>query len=113
MQIVGNLVVALAGVLVVVVARGTATGRIGRNAFAGIRTKRSMADDESWRTVHRGAQPWMIAGGAIMTMAGLIALAVPDKAASAIVVGGGVLLTLVLTVLGTLIGLRALSRRTL
>lgn len=35
-----------------VVARLAADGRIPRNRFAGIRTKRSMADDQSWLTVH-------------------------------------------------------------
>lgn len=112
MDIVGELVIAAAGVLVVVVGRLTATGRIGRNAFAGIRTKRTMADDESWRIVHRGAQPWMIAAGAALTLAGLVALAVPDEAVSAIVIGAGTVLAIVLTLLGTFTGLRALNERT-
>lgn len=112
MEIVGEFVIVAAGVLVVVIGRLTATGRIGRNAFAGIRTKRTMADDESWRIVHRGAQPWMIAAGAVLTLAGLVALAVPDEAASAIVIGASTVLAIVLTLLGTFAGLRALSERT-
>ncbi|RSN68391.1 hypothetical protein DMH08_11130 [Actinomadura sp. WAC 06369] len=113
MDILGELVVALAGVLVVVIGRLTATGRIGRNAFAGIRTKRTMADEESWRIAHRGAQPWMIAGGLLLALSGVVALAVPDPAASAVTIGVGTGLALVLTVLGTVTGLRALNNRTL
>ncbi|OLT37854.1 hypothetical protein BJF79_28790 [Actinomadura sp. CNU-125] len=113
MLIVSNLVIAAAGVLVVVVGRGTATGRIGRNEFAGIRTKRSMADDESWTIVHRGAQPWMVAGGAVMVLTGVISAAVPGEAASAITMGGGVVITIVCTLLGVRSGHRSLANRTL
>ncbi|MEV5826298.1 SdpI family protein [Spirillospora sp. NPDC052242] len=113
MEIVGELVIVAAGVLVIVIGRLTATGRIGRNPFAGIRTKRTMADAESWRIVHRGAQPWTIAAGAVLALVGLIALVVPDEAASAIVIGVGTGLAIVLTLLGTFTGLRALNERTL
>lgn len=110
-MIVGGLVIVVAGVLIVAVARGTATGRIGRNHFAGIRTKRSMADDESWTIVHRGAQPWMIAGGAVLVVAGAVAAAVPGEPASAIIIGAGAVIMLACTLLGVLTGHRALSER--
>ncbi|QFG26883.1 SdpI family protein [Actinomadura sp. WMMB 499] len=110
-MIVGEFVIVAAGILVAAVARGTATGRIGRNHFAGIRTKRSMADDESWTIVHRGAQPWMIAGGALIVLSGAIAAAVPAEPASAIVIGAGVVIALACTLAGVLAGHRALSER--
>ena len=111
MAVVGELIIVAAGVLVTVIGRLTATGRIGRNNFAGIRSKRSMADDESWTIVHRGAQPWMLAGGVMIILSGVIAAAVPAETASAIIVGVGVALVMVCTVLGTLAGHRALSNR--
>ncbi|MFD0903616.1 SdpI family protein [Actinomadura sediminis] len=111
MPIFAGVMIAAAGVLVAVVGRLTATGRIGRNAFAGIRTRRSMADDESWAIVHRAAQPWMIAGGAVMVLTGGVAAAVPGEAAAAIVVGAGVGVAVVLTLLGTFTGHRELRNR--
>jgi uncharacterized membrane protein len=100
-----------AGVLLVVVGRMTADGRIPRNQFAGIRTKQSMADDEAWLTVHRAARPWMIGAGAALVVAGAVALAVPSQLVGSAAAGAGAILTAVLALRGTAAGHAALRRR--
>ncbi|MGI5327472.1 SdpI family protein [Actinomadura nitritigenes] len=100
-----------AGVLLVVVGKLTADGRIPRNQFAGIRTKRSMADDRSWLTVHQAARPWMIAAGAVLALAGVLALAVPSELAASLAAGIGAILTAILALRGTAAGHAALRRR--
>jgi uncharacterized membrane protein len=99
-----------AGVLLVVVGVLAADGRIPRNQFAGIRTRRSMADDRSWLTVHRAARPWMIAAGAVLVLAGVLALAVPSEFAAPLSAGIGGILAAVLVLRGTAAGHAALRR---
>ncbi|MEU6754050.1 SdpI family protein [Spirillospora sp. NPDC046719] len=100
-----------AGALLVVVGVLAADGRIPRNQFAGIRTKRSMADDQSWLTVHRAARPWMIGAGAVLAVAGVLALAVPSELAGSLSAGIGAILTAILALRGTAAGHAALRRR--
>lgn len=99
------------GALLVVVGKMTADGRIPRNQFAGIRTKRSMADDQSWLTVHRAAQPWMIGSGLVLVLAGVVALVVPWEPAASAAAGIGAVLTGILALKGTAAGHAALRRR--
>ncbi|MFB4295562.1 SdpI family protein [Actinomadura sp. NTSP31] len=100
-----------AGALLAVVGELTAGGRIGRNHFAGIRTRQSMSDDESWLTVHRAARPWMLGAGIVLAVAGVVALAVPSQLAASASAGIGAVLTGVLALKGTAAGHAALRRR--
>ena len=101
-------------VLLAVVARLTATGRIKRNAYGGIRTKASMADDESWLIVHKAAQPWMFASAAALLAAGVGAfIAGSNDAAIGIVSLVGALFCAVFAFAGTAAGRRAVARRDL
>lgn len=45
----------LIGLLVWVVARAAASGRLGRNGVVGIRTRATQASDEAWRAAHAAA----------------------------------------------------------
>ncbi|MGP4023566.1 SdpI family protein [Actinomadura sp. 3N407] len=69
---IAGIMLACSGVLVGVIVTLAAGGRVTRNRIAGIRTRRSMADDESWLVVHRRALPWSYAAGAAM-VAGAVA----------------------------------------
>ena len=52
-----------AGVLIVWMARATASGRLKRNQFAGIRLPSTMASDSAWLAAHvRAKRPTEIAG---------------------------------------------------
>ncbi|NVI89819.1 SdpI family protein [Actinomadura sp. BRA 177] len=111
MNIATGLILVAAGVLVVVVGRLTATGRIGRNNLVGIRTARSKADDESWLIVHRAAQPWMIGGGVALAVGGVVAAAAEPARTAAVIVGA--VLLVVLVIAGTVAGHAALRHRDL
>lgn len=44
------------GVLLIWMARAAASGRLGRNSFAGIRLATTMASDEAWLVAHQRAK---------------------------------------------------------
>ncbi|MFJ6697454.1 SdpI family protein [Streptomyces sp. NPDC091272] len=98
----------LTGLGLVVVGRIGATGLLRRNALVGIRTARSTASDEAWRSVHRTAAPWLYAAGAVPLAA---AVAMPFIGHPAVLVGvalGSLALLLVLLALGVRRATRAL-----
>lgn len=108
MNVVVGAVLILSGLLVAVVGRRAATGRLGRNHLAGIRTKRSMADDASWRAVHLAAEPWMLAAGMALVLAGAAAAAIRSDAVLAAVSVGGAVLCAVLVLAASAVGHAAL-----
>jgi hypothetical protein len=67
-----RLVLLAADILVVFVALGCASGRIGVNQLAGIRTRNVMASDEAWRVGHKAAIPATLIGSGVA--AGLISI---------------------------------------
>nr|WP_167405809.1 SdpI family protein [Sphaerisporangium cinnabarinum] len=103
------LVLAGAGLLLVWCARATASGRIGRNQVAGIRTATTLASDDAWRTAHRAARPLSEAAGWVLVVAAPVLLLV-DDAAGLVVVLVATGLTLALTVGGLVVGTRAVRR---
>ncbi|MGB2556453.1 MULTISPECIES: SdpI family protein [Cellulosimicrobium] len=103
------LVLAGAGLLLVWCARATASGRIGRNQVAGIRTATTLASDDAWRTAHRTARPLSEAAGWVLVAAAPVLLLV-DDAAGLVVVLVATGLALALTVGGLVVGTRAVRR---
>ncbi|MGW6266069.1 SdpI family protein [Cellulosimicrobium funkei] len=103
------LVLAGAGLLLVWCARATASGRIGRNQVAGIRTATTLASDDAWRTAHRAARPLSEAAGWVLVAAAAVLLLV-DDAAGLVVVLVATGLALALTVGGLVVGTRAVRR---
>ncbi|MFD6029606.1 SdpI family protein [Cellulosimicrobium funkei] len=103
------LVLAGAGLLLVWCARATASGRIGRNQVAGIRTATTLASDDAWRTAHRAARPLSEAAGWVLVAAAPVLLLV-DDAAGLVVVLVATGLALALTVGGLVVGTRAVRR---
>ncbi|GAB2828215.1 SdpI family protein [Streptomyces daliensis] len=86
-RVVLALVLGASGVLVGVSGWLGAGERLRRNPVVGIRTRRSLASDEAWRTVHRFAAPWFYASGAALVLGGV---------GAAVVGNGGAFLTLAL-----------------
>jgi uncharacterized membrane protein len=73
-RIVVLVVMAGSGVLLVWVARATASGRLKRNPIAGLRLPSTMVSDEAWLAAHvRAKRSTMLAGFASMA-SGLFAL---------------------------------------
>lgn len=95
------------GGLLIYVARATASGRIGRNAYFGIRTTATMNSDDAWLAAHRaGRTPTEAAGWCSAAIGGLLIL-VWSPAQLAIVCGIGAVGMLVLTIWGAVRGVRA------
>jgi hypothetical protein len=62
------------GILVIWMARATASGRLKRNDIAGIRIPSTMASDEAWLAAHIRARRPMIYGGIASAASGVLAL---------------------------------------
>jgi hypothetical protein len=73
--VVSGLLVAVAGVLVVVIAQLGMTGRLPRQRWAGIRLPSTTRSDETWRAAHVAGGPWLRWGGVVSVIAGTGALA--------------------------------------
>ena len=96
-----------AGVVQVWLARATASGRVGRNPLAGIRTKATMASDEAWLAAHRAARSPMETCGWCTIAAGLLGLVAPSMILLIAVAVTGTVLALVLIATGAVRGSRA------
>lgn len=109
LRIVLFVVMAGSGLLLVWMARATASGRLGRNMVAGIRIPSTMASDEAWLAAHRRAErPTVVAGVAALAsgvLAGLLPLPAPALVVI-VLVGCGAML-------GFLYGARVGSRAAL
>jgi uncharacterized membrane protein len=105
------LVLGASGLLVAASGQFGASGRLRRNRVAGIRTRRSLASDEAWRTVHRGAAPWFYASGACLLLGGMAAAFVAAGDIWLCVVLGATGLSVLLALLATWRGHRALDRQ--
>lgn len=89
-----------AGLLLIWVARATASGKIKRNAVAGIRTRKTMASDEAWLAAHvRAKTPTLLASVATLLPMGLNQMMV------VVMVANGI--TFVLVAYGAIVGGRA------
>ncbi|WP_243226802.1 SdpI family protein [Microbacterium sp. CIAB417] len=96
-----------AGILIIWMARATASGRLMRNAVAGIRVPSTMASEEAWLAAHIRAKRPTTFGGVASIASGLVALLpVPETMlAASVLVGCGVMLAFVLY--GARVGSRA------
>ena len=77
LRIVLFVVMAGSGLLLVWMARATASGRLGRNMIAGIRIPSTMASDEAWLAAHRRAERPMVLAGVAGTVGGPVAALLP------------------------------------
>lgn len=73
------LIVAIAlvigGAAQLLVTTRTSSGRLGRNKFAGIRTRATMLTDENWLVAHKAAQPFGMRSGQAFLASGVVVLA--------------------------------------
>ncbi|WP_454042166.1 SdpI family protein [Cellulosimicrobium sp. Marseille-Q8652] len=106
------LVLAGAGILLVWCARATASGRIGRNQVAGIRTATTLASDDAWRTAHRAARPLSEAAGWVLVAAAPVLFLVDGEGAELVATLVATTVTLGLTVAGAVVGTRAVRATT-
>lgn len=62
------------GAILGVLAWGGVSGRLRRNAVAGIRTSGTMSTDVAWRVGHRAAARWLAIGSVVAVACGVAAL---------------------------------------
>ncbi|WP_317229315.1 SdpI family protein [Clavibacter sp. MX14-G9D] len=106
-RIVLGLVMVASGVLVIRVAHSTASGRLGRNQVAGIRTASTLASDAAWLAAHQRAKRSTLAAGACAIASAVpTVLPVPIGAVLATVLAG-CLAMLGFAIHGTVVGGRA------
>ncbi len=85
--------------------------RLTRNAWAGIRTKTTMRSDEAWQAAHRSAGKWIIWGGVVMVVTGIVMGVVDgDDSTAATVALVGMVAVFGLVGVGGWLGIRAASR---
>ena len=69
-----------AGLVMIALGRLSATGRLPRNVFAGIRIPSTMRSDDAWRAGHRAAASALTASGVgPLVVAAIIAAKRPDR----------------------------------
>ncbi len=112
-MVVIGLILVGSGWLVIWVARRAASGELGRNGWAGVRTRTTSASDEAWLAAQQAAEPSTVLGGqlSILTgifpaVAGLLIGRDPDNAMEIWSIGFGVgtVLLLVFVIRGALAG---------
>ena len=100
-------VMVASGCLMVWMAVAAASGRLKRNAIAGIRTSVTMASDEAWLAAHIRAKQATIWGGIAGVIAGLGALLPVPSAGLAAIVLAGCAAMLGFVLYGAVVGSRA------
>jgi uncharacterized membrane protein len=95
------------GLLLIWIARATASGRVKRNSIAGIRIPSTMVSDEAWLAAHIRAKRATIFAGIAAGASGLIVLLpMPDPMLAAVVLAGAAV-TLGFVLCGARVGGRA------
>lgn len=100
-------VMAGTGVLLLWMARAAASGRLRRNALAGIRTPSTMVSDEAWLAAHQRAERPTQAAGVVSILVALVMLAPVSEAVMLTTVLVGAAAMLVLVIHGAVVGGRA------
>lgn len=62
----------IGGIVQLVVTSRAASGRLGRNKFAGIRTRATMLTDDNWLQAHQAARPFGMRSGQAFLASGLV-----------------------------------------
>ncbi|MDY0913695.1 hypothetical protein GTU73_01720 [Rathayibacter sp. VKM Ac-2804] len=106
-RIVLGLVMLGSGVLVLWAARAAASGRLGRNQVAGIRTASTLASDAAWLAAHRRAERSTLAAGVCAIVSAVPAVLPVPIGAVLVSVLVGCLAILGFVVHGAVVGGRA------
>ncbi|WP_051468999.1 SdpI family protein [Actinomadura oligospora] len=106
-----GIVLAVAGLAVVVSGLAAGAGRLRRNAFVGIRTRTSMSSDEAWDIVHRAGGPWLTAGGLALLIGGTVTATAGSETVRMTATLVGAVLCVVLAVVAVYMGHTAFRDR--
>lgn len=96
--------VVLVSVVCIATTRAAASGSLGRNGGAGIRTKKTLASDAAWVAGHQAALPIIQWTGAVAALSVVVALLVQwrvDGQAGVFIALGGMLVEVVILLFAT------------
>ncbi|ANP74670.1 SdpI family protein [Cryobacterium arcticum] len=110
-MLISAIVLMFSGILVVVISERAASGRLGINSLAGIRTSALMASEAAWTAGHRAARIPLGLAGVVLFLAGGVALAfrLGEPATGAIVLSAAVA-SVVLIVIAAVVATPAANR---
>ena len=101
----------LGGILVAAVNEAAASGRLGINPVAGIRTRALMTSEEAWTAGHRAARIPVGLAGLVMFLVGAATLALrPDESTIGPVVLAAAAAAVLLVLVGAVVATRAAHR---
>lgn len=110
-MIVAAIVLMLGGILVAAVSEAAASGRLGVNPVAGIRTPALMMSEEAWTAGHRAARIPVGLAGLVMFLAGAALLALrPDEETAGPLVLAAAAVAVVLVFVGAAVAAPAANR---
>jgi uncharacterized membrane protein len=95
-----------AGIVLAWVAFAGWRGRLSRGRAVGVRTPSTMRSDEAFAAANKAAAPLGVAGGIVIALGGVLAMAVP-KRFFGVPLFAGVLIGLALILAGAAVGVRA------
>lgn len=93
MALVGSVLMAAIGVVMLIMTRRIAQGTFRRNPWAGIRLEATTRTEEGWQAAHRAALPWFRAAAVwcwidALVLGLLIVVAAPEALVGGLYIGG-------------------------
>ena len=96
----------IGGIVQLIVTSRAASGRLGRNKFAGVRTRATMLSDDNWLMAHEAARPFGMRAGQAFLASGLV---VPDARVGQLLALAGLGFGIVCLYLSTRAAVRAVT----
>jgi len=98
------------GIALTAAAAMARAGRLSRQSWVGIRTRATLASDEAWYAAQGAGASWVMVGGVIMALGGLLTLLTESDSAATAVALVTVAAALVPILIGASLG-QAAARR--
>jgi len=84
-MLIAGIALIIGGVAIVGAGALGKAGRLSRQSIVGIRTKSTMASDEAWFAAHRAGAVWVMAGGVLMALGGVLTILAETEEAAGVV----------------------------
>ena len=101
-MMIAGIALTVGGVALVVLGANARAGKLTRQLAVGLRTKATLASDGAWKAAHEAAANWVIGGGAILFVGGVLVVLIDSETAGAVVA----LIATALMLIPLLIGVR-------
>ena len=78
-MMIAGIALTVGGVALVVLGANARAGKLTRQSAAGLRTKATLASDGAWKAAHEAAANWVIGGGAILFVGGVLVVLIDSE----------------------------------